>query len=115
MVMQDKLTEAFNEAGLSQGEVQEFAGTDAFRMALQCYANARAERSANGRAGGVSRIIQEVEFSTYPFTDEGGHYVPYKCALCGTKAKVRQMKRVRGAKVKDEQRQQDLPGTEESK
>lgn len=115
MVMQSKLTAAFNAALMSEREIEEFAETEHFRMALQSYTNARSERSANGRAGGVSKVVQEVEFSAYPFSDANGHYIDYKCALCGTKAKVRTMKRIRGKKASGEAKQENIPGVEGEK
>lgn len=112
MVMQEKLTDAFQKAGMNENDIREFASSEPFGIAIQSYLNSRAEKFANGRAGGVSKVVQEVEFSAYPFTDASGHYIDYKCAFCGTKAKVRTMKRIRGKKDKDEGKQSDLPGTD---
>jgi len=115
MVMQEKLNDAFQKAGMNESDIREFASSEPFGIAIQSYLNSRAEKFANGRAGGVSKVVQEVEFSAYPFTDASGHCIDYKCAFCGTKAKVRTMKRVRGKKASGEAKQENIPGVEVEK
>lgn len=112
MIMQEKLNDAFQKAGMTDRDIGDFVDTESFKIALQSYLNSRSERAANGRAGGVSKVVQEVEFSAYPFTDSNGQYIDYKCAFCGTKAKVRTMKRVRGKKSEVGERQVALHGTD---
>ena len=106
------MNQIIREASLSDKEADEFFESEPFRLALARYLNARAEKGLNAKAGAIYQIIQEVDVSARPFTDEHGHYVAYSCRLCGTRAKVRAQKRGQVKKAEAQPGQQPLPGTE---
>lgn len=110
--MQINETEELTAANLSVREMDEFIRSDAFSFALRTYLAFRSERVANSRSGSVSKVINMTEFSAYPFTDADGHYIDYRCPACGTKAKVRTLKRVRGKREEPKENQAKIPGTE---
>jgi len=97
---------------LDRDDLFKFLSSEPGSLALARFAGLRSEAEANGKAGAIQRIITQVEFSAYPLTDESGHYIAYKCSLCGTKAKVRTLKRTHAKRAKDEPRQEPIPGTE---
>lgn len=97
---------------MSEAEAAAFLDSPAFQMALRGVLADRAERAANGRAGAIVHMVQEVDTSSYPLKDENGEYLRYKCPLCSTKAKVRRLKRVVGPRSKEEVKQLPIPGEE---
>lgn len=106
------MNQVIREADLSEREADEFFESEPFRLALARYINARAEKGLNAKAGAIYQIIQEVDVSARPFTDEHGHYVAYSCRLCGTRAKVRAQKRGQGKKAQPMAGQLPIPGEE---
>lgn len=110
--MQDKFRHIAQESQMSEAEAAAFLDSPAFQMALRGFLADRTERAANGRAGAIVQMVQEVDTSSYPLKDENGEYLRYKCPVCSTKAKVRRLKRVVGPRSKGEAKQLPIPGEE---
>jgi hypothetical protein len=108
----DKFRHIAQESQVSEAEAAAFLDSPAFQMALRGFLASRAERAANGRAGAIVHMVQEVDTSSYPLKDENGEYLRYNCPLCSTKAKVRRLKRVVGPRSKAEAKQLPIPGEE---
>lgn len=72
--------------------------SDAFGHVVEGHLAKQADAAANGRAGSVVRTVQSVDACVLPLKDEDGEYLPYRCVVCATKAKIRRQKRGTGGK-----------------
>lgn len=81
---------------LSYEDLATILESDAFGHVVEGHLARQADAAANGRAGSVVRTVQSVDACVLPLKDEDGEYLPYRCVVCQTKAKVRRQKRGTG-------------------
>ena len=107
-----KIDEACAASGLTGEEFVKALQSEAFGHLLEVHKAKIQEAALNGKAG-VWRVVQCVDLAAHPLRDENGPYVQLSCAVCGTKHKVRQLKRGQGKPAKEPSAtQQTLPDVE---
>ena len=95
-------------SGLSSDEVANILGSQGFNHLVEQAKSARASYQAS-TDGAQVHSVSLVEVLTPMRKDENGvGYLGYQCAVCGTKARIRQLKGAR-KKTKVETTQMQLP------
>lgn len=92
------LNEIAGAAGLTDAQTAEFLRSEPLQHALRLFTDRVRSARANNHVG-ITTVVSAIEFRAYPATGEDGNkYVSYRCAICGARAHVYALKRVRGAR-----------------